>query len=132
MADHLDEGQIDILERDLRRRHAELRETISRQLLREDKSAYAELAGQVHDGEELSVADLLVDLELDAAQRHVRELREVEAALQRIDEGTYGLCEDTGEPIPFERLRAQPTARRTVEAQSAHERAHGEGDYPTL
>ena len=47
------------------------------------------------------------------------ELQEVDAALARVDEGTYGLSEVSGEPIPDERLRAQPTATRTVEEQEA-------------
>jgi DnaK suppressor protein len=44
-------------------------------------------------------------------------LSEVEAALRRIDDGTYGICEETGEEIPFARLRAEPTTRYTVEVQ---------------
>lgn len=44
-------------------------------------------------------------------------LREVEAALRRMDDGSYGVCEETGEEIPFARLRAEPTTRHTVEAQ---------------
>ncbi|MCX4247293.1 TraR/DksA family transcriptional regulator [Paraliomyxa miuraensis] len=44
-------------------------------------------------------------------------LREVDAALQRMDDGTYGVCEETDEEIPFARLRAEPTTRFTVEAQ---------------
>ena len=53
-----------------------------------------------------------------------QRLREVEAALARIDDGSYGVCEETGEPIPFARLLAEPTARNTIEAQEQleHER----------
>lgn len=43
-------------------------------------------------------------------------LREVEAALRRMDDGVYGICEETDEEIPFARLRAEPTTRYTVEA----------------
>jgi RNA polymerase-binding protein DksA len=132
MSEHLDQAQLDVLEESLRRRHAELRRLIREELLRSDAATYGELAGQVHDAEEQAVADLLVDLELDVVDRHVNELRDVEAALKRMRSGSYGICEDTGEPIPFERLRAQPTARRTVTAQAAYERAHGQSDYPSL
>ncbi|MEX1368002.1 MAG: TraR/DksA family transcriptional regulator [Nannocystaceae bacterium] len=54
-------------------------------------------------------------------------MREVEAALQRMDRGTYGICEETDEPIPFARLRAEPTTRYTVEALELleEERARG-------
>ncbi|HET6585401.1 MAG TPA: TraR/DksA C4-type zinc finger protein, partial [Nannocystaceae bacterium] len=47
---------------------------------------------------------------------------EVSAALARMDAGTYGICEETGEPIPFERLRSEPTTRYTVEALELLER----------
>ncbi len=46
-----------------------------------------------------------------------QRLREVEAALVRLADGSYGLCEETDEPIPVGRLRLEPTARYTVEAQ---------------
>ena len=46
-----------------------------------------------------------------------RQLTEVEAALRRIDDKTYGICEESDEPIPLGRLRLQPSARYTVEAQ---------------
>ncbi len=44
-------------------------------------------------------------------------LREIEAALVRIEDGTYGICEVTGQPIGKERLKAMPTARLSIEAQ---------------
>jgi DnaK suppressor protein len=49
-------------------------------------------------------------------------LREVEDALARMDDGSYGVCEESGEPIPFGRLAAEPTARYTLEAQELLER----------
>lgn len=51
-----------------------------------------------------------------------RRLEDVERALAKIEEGTYGVCEDTGEPIPKGRLEAMPEAIRTVEAQQRFER----------
>ena len=65
------------------------------------------------------------------------ELREVELAEQRLERGEYGICEASGEPIPDERLRAQPATRFRVEHQEAEERraeAGGprEGADPTL
>lgn len=48
---------------------------------------------------------------------HARErLREVDAALVRMTDGTYGICEETGDPIPFARLQIEPTTRYTVDA----------------
>jgi DnaK suppressor protein len=51
-----------------------------------------------------------------------RRLGEVERALQKVEEGTYGVCDDTGEEIPRGRLEAVPEAIRTVEAQQRFER----------
>ncbi len=50
-------------------------------------------------------------------------LAQVDAALVRIENGTYGICEDTGEPIGLKRLEAQPTATLSVEALEKRERA---------
>jgi DnaK suppressor protein len=50
---------------------------------------------------------------------------EVEAALARIENGTYGICVDTGRPIGLKRLEAQPTALLSIEAQEARERGAG-------
>ena len=52
-------------------------------------------------------------------------LREIEEALQRIEEGTYGVCEVTGKAIGVERLRAIPTARLSIEAQEQMESGRG-------
>ncbi|MCX9192841.1 hypothetical protein C3Y87_15745 [Carbonactinospora thermoautotrophica] len=60
-----------------------------------------------------------VDLELAASARTV--LAEVEAALERIEQGTYGLCESCGEPIAPERLEIVPQARYCVTCQRARE-----------
>ena len=62
--------------------------------------------------------------EMDATigEQVERRLAEVDRALQKIEEGTYGICDDTGEPIPKGRLEAVPEAIRTVEAQQRYER----------
>jgi len=62
--------------------------------------------------------------EMDATieQNVKHRLGEVERALQKVEEGTYGVCDDTGEEIPSGRLEAVPEAIRTVEAQQRYER----------
>jgi len=55
-------------------------------------------------------------------------LRQIEHALQRIEEGTYGICEDTGIEIPIKRLMALPLATRTTQAQDKHDKAQ-KGQY---
>jgi len=61
-------------------------------------------------------------LELRARERQRKLISKIDAALARLDEGTYGFCEETGEPIALSRLEARPIATLSVEAQERHER----------
>lgn len=61
-------------------------------------------------------------LELRARDRQRKLIAKIEAALERIEDGTYGYCEETGEPISLKRLDARPIATLSVEAQERHER----------
>ena len=60
-------------------------------------------------------------LELRTRDRERKLLNKIEAALKRIDEGTYGYCEETGEPIGLRRLDARPIATLSITAQESHE-----------
>jgi len=62
-------------------------------------------------------------IELRTRDRQRKLVSKIEAAIRRIDEGEYGYCEVTGEPISLGRLEARPIATMTVEAQERHERA---------
>jgi len=61
-------------------------------------------------------------LELRTRDRQRKLVSKIDAALRRIEEGTYGYCEVTGEPIGLKRLDARPVATLSIEAQEAHER----------
>ena len=61
-------------------------------------------------------------LELRTRDRQRKLIAKIDAALKRIDEGTYGYCEETGEPISLRRLDARPIATLSIEAQERHER----------
>ena len=61
-------------------------------------------------------------LELRARDRQRKLIAKIDAALIRLDDGTYGYCEETGEPIGLKRLDARPIATLSVEAQERHER----------
>ena len=61
-------------------------------------------------------------IELRARDRQRKLISKIEAAIKRIEDGSYGYCEDTGEPIGLGRLEARPTATLSVEAQERHER----------
>ncbi|HVL71559.1 MAG TPA: RNA polymerase-binding protein DksA [Beijerinckiaceae bacterium] len=61
-------------------------------------------------------------IELRARDRQRKLIAKIDAALSRIEEGTYGFCEETGEPISLRRLEARPIATLSLEAQERHER----------
>ena len=61
-------------------------------------------------------------VEMKALNRSRKLISKINAALQRIKDGTYGYCEDTGEPIGIKRLMARPVATLSIEAQEKHER----------
>ena len=61
-------------------------------------------------------------IELRTRDRERKLISKIDAALQRIDSGTYGFCEETDQPIGIRRLEARPIATLTIEAQERHER----------
>ncbi|MFN7001240.1 RNA polymerase-binding protein DksA [Elioraea tepidiphila] len=61
-------------------------------------------------------------LELRTRDRARKLIGKIDAALERIESGTYGYCEETGEPISLRRLEARPIATLSIEAQERHER----------
>jgi DnaK suppressor protein len=61
-------------------------------------------------------------IELRARDRQRKLIAKIDAALARLDEGTYGYCEETGEPISLKRLDARPIATLSIEAQERHEK----------
>ena len=66
-------------------------------------------------------------IELRARDRQRKLIPKIDAALRRIENGTYGYCEETGEPISIKRLEARPIATLSIEAQERHE--HRERAY---
>ncbi|MBO0752713.1 MAG: RNA polymerase-binding protein DksA [Bradyrhizobiaceae bacterium] len=61
-------------------------------------------------------------IELRARDRQRKLIAKIDDALTRLDDGTYGYCEETGEPISIKRLEARPIATLSIEAQERHER----------
>lgn len=132
MATRTTDLDIPLLEIRLRARLNALRTRIHETLIRCDAETYGELAGQVHDAEEDSLADLLVDVNLAELTREVEEVRDIDAALRRILGAVYGLCSDCGEPIDRARLDAHPTAKRCLECQRIRERSALAAPTPKL
>ena len=61
-------------------------------------------------------------LELRTRDRYRKLINKIDQALERIDKGSYGYCDETGEPIGIKRLEARPIATLSIEAQERHER----------
>ncbi len=104
----------------------ELRAELARMVegLEEDQQDRAESEGDMTENDSGDMSQSLFTREMDATVEQTMEkrLESVDRALQKIEEGTYGICDDTGEPIPRGRLEAMPEAVYTVEAQQRRER----------
>jgi len=114
--------QLDYISTRLDERYKKLREEIRQELLRADEERYIDLAGDVHDSGEESVADMLADLNIAMIDRQVSEIRRIEAAQMRIATGNYGICVDCEEDIDIARLLNTPYAERCINCQSRHEK----------
>jgi RNA polymerase-binding transcription factor len=98
-------------------RRQALRTEIQRGLAASDDPRVTGFMNQLAATEDWVLADILADLDIATVTRDVAELSEVEAALHRIADGSYGTCSDCGEPIGRPRLNAQPTADRCIACQ---------------
>lgn len=116
--------QLDQLRRALARRREVLLAELQRDAERAREEQFGQLAGTAPDLGDQSVAVLLADLDQAELSRDVTELRAIEAALQRLAAGAYGVCADCGTAIEFERLWAEPAALRCVECQARHEKTY--------
>lgn len=95
------------------------------EILRESRETLAALANDnsnLADAADRASSETDRAIELRARDRHRKLIAKIDDALERIDEGTYGYCEETGEPISLKRLDARPIATMSLEAQERHER----------
>lgn len=119
-------------EHKLRNRWCQLRDEAREALARSENESYAEIAGRMSDLEDLSLADLLVDVNLAEVARAAQEILAIERALRRMTLGTYGICVSCGQPIEHERLEAYPIANRCAACQRAYEHGHTSTPTPRL
>ncbi len=94
-------------------------------ILKESKSTIATLQDQsdkMPDQADRASSETDRSIELRARDRQRKLITKIDSALKRIEDGTYGYCEDTGEPIGLKRLDARPIATLSIEAQERHER----------
>jgi DnaK suppressor protein len=101
--------------------------------VRDDQAAALELSDDgVKDTVDLSLMDVNKELALRLGERESQMLADIDQALLRIKEGSYGLCARCGKLIEERRLEALPTARYDAACQAAIERANGDDEHASL
>jgi RNA polymerase-binding transcription factor DksA len=113
-------------------RERQLLDELRSQKMRAESEPFQQTAGDVPDAGDASVADSATDGLSAARQRDYEELRDVQDALTRIENGSYGTCLQCGEPIDPDRLRAYPAAKYDIKHQQQVERRDGAPATPTL
>ncbi len=94
-------------------------------ILRESRETIVHLQDENHvlpDLADRASSETDRSLELRTRDRQRKLISKIESALKRLDDGSYGYCEETGDPISLKRLDARPIATLSIEAQERHER----------
>ncbi len=118
---HLNKQQMEELTLRLTDRTRLLASQVREELAASDTQHYRDLAGSVTDTADEALAHALVDVDTAIIDRHIIELRDIEAARVRMKSATYGICIDCGDAVAYERLAVYPTAKRCVRCQQRRE-----------
>ncbi|HEV2860503.1 MAG TPA: TraR/DksA family transcriptional regulator [Pyrinomonadaceae bacterium] len=105
------------------------------EMVRDNQSDALEMAAAddgVKDVADMSVQDVSQEIEYRLSERASQTVADIDQALLRIEEGTYGVCARCGKDIPERRLEALPTARFDAECQTLIEQSEGEDEHATL
>ncbi len=126
-------AQIDSFRQRLQTRRDELEAALRAGTQNPTDKNLVEQSAPVRDPGDESVALTTADASMSELQSDTEEIRAIDAALARIDQGVYGKCLDCGDDIPLARLEAYPTAERCRECQARRENFRGGVDRtPTL
>lgn len=125
--------QIEELSTLIEERRRALIDDLQEEVARTRADRFEDLAGgSGRDPGDESVATLIADLDHADVGRDIEELRALEAARLRIQNGSYGTCVDCGNDIEFARLRVNPAAARDIECQQRYEKTHAVPARTTL
>jgi DnaK suppressor protein len=104
------------------------------ELVRDNQQAALDMIADdgVKDSVDMSLQDVSQEIQLRLGERESQIVADIDQALLRIDEGSYGECARCGKEIPERRLEAVPTARYDAECQTLIEAADGMDDAPTM
>lgn len=128
----LNPSELETLQAQLGAEYKRLIGEVQEELVGSGEQHYIDLATRVADMGDQSVAAALADLDAAMIDRHIHEMRELEAALARVAKGTFGVCVECGGDIGFERLKAYPTAARCIDCQSQHDKQFAHENRPSL
>jgi DnaK suppressor protein len=129
----LTKTQLPKLGRKLDQQYESLLEEVRDALEKSENQQYVELIDRAPaDSGDEATGDALADLNLAIIDRHVQEIRDIEATRLRIADGSFGTCIDCRGDIGFERLLAYPTAKRCFICQRQHEKTYAHEGNPTL
>lgn len=117
---------VDELRAAIEKREEQLRQMIAEEHERATVELITDLEGVVGDEADQAFAKTRAGVETELVDRHLRELSAIEAARERINSGTFGVCPDCGGAIAAARLRANPAALRCTECQARHEKVFAE------
>jgi len=124
--------EIELFRRQLAERRAVLRKVVDEEIIHHERENYEDILGRVRDTGDDSLARSIADLNIRTLDRELQEMRDIDAAVARMDSGDYGTCMDCGEPIQLARLSAYPTARRCLICQRRHEASHAGNAHPSM
>jgi len=128
----LTKAQREKLKRMIEERRAQVAEEVQRDSDKARAEPYPKLAEGPGDPGDQSNADLITHLTTEEISRGISELRDLDRAVARLAEDSYGTCVDCGADIPFERLAARPTAERCLRCQERREKTYAHPGEPTL
>ena len=128
----LSKKELETLKRQIEKRRAALQEELHADAEKARGESYADLSGSDADEGDASVADLLADVDNAELSRDLAELRALEAALERMADGSYGPCAECGRDVGLERLKVEPAALRCIDCQRVHEKTFAQPERRTL
>lgn len=127
----LNKSQLSSLTKSLDRRYKELLEEVRAELDSPQHQQYVELIDRgPADSADEAIGDALADINLAIIDRHVRQIRDIEAARGRLKDGSFGSCVDCGSEIGFDRLQVHPTAKRCLICQQQREKLYAAEGVP--
>jgi RNA polymerase-binding protein DksA len=113
--------QLDLLQQKMEAELAQLSKESHAEMSLELKMSYIGIDGSVADE---AAADTMVDIDNAIIGLHLQKITDLNAALERIEMGSYAICVDCGSEIGYQRLLAYPTAKRCMDCQILHEKTY--------